>query len=300
MPRKPHSKGQRNTGKKRPSKYTTSKDGAKGTDAKKDRGPRKPLENKKPPKFTKKAKPKIVKKAAGTEGVRLNKFIANAGVCSRREADELIKAGAVKVNGKVVTEMGVKVLPTDKVEYGGQGITSEKPVYLLLNKPKNHITTVSDPKGRRTVMWLVKNACKERIYPVGRLDRDTTGLLLFTNDGDLAKKLTHPKHEVRKVYHATLDKKMTAAHLKQLLEGVHLEDGRAFADHASYVGNDKTQVGLELHSGKNRIVRRMIESMGYKVIKLDRVMFAGLTKKDIPRGKYRFLTQKEVGFLKMI
>lgn len=247
-------------------------------------------------KFTPKGKPQP--KDDGL--VRLNKFLANAGICSRREADELIKAGAVKINGKVVTQLGTKVAPTDNVEYGGQGISAEKSVYLLLNKPKNYITSVSDERGRKTVMWLVEKACKERIYPVGRLDRTTTGLLLFTNDGDLAKKLTHPKHEIKKVYHVHLDRKANKADLEKLVNGIKLEDGNAQADSVSFVDNDKTQVGIELHSGRNRIVRRMFEAIGYKVVKLDRVMFAGLTKKDIPRGKHRFLTQKEIGFLKML
>ncbi|MEM7161680.1 MAG: pseudouridine synthase [Bacteroidota bacterium] len=231
--------------------------------------------------------------------VRLNKFIANSGVCSRREADTLIESGAVKVNGKIVTQLGTRIDPNDKVSVGDESLAGEKLVYLLLNKPKNYITTSKDPRNRRTVMHLVGDACKERIYPVGRLDRNTTGLLLFTNDGDLANKLMHPRKNVQKLYHATLDKKVKAGDLKQLVEGLKLEDGFATADEAAYVGPKKDQVGVMMHMGKNRIVRRMFEHMGYKVTKLDRVMFAGLTKKDIPRGKFRFLKEKEVNFLKM-
>jgi 23S rRNA pseudouridine2605 synthase len=241
-------------------------------------------------------------KKSNDENVRLNRYLSMAGICSRREADQLIAAGVVKVNGKTITEMGFKVSPTDEVNYGGETLRPEKKVYLLLNKPKDFITTRSDPQDRRTVMNLVGKACKELIYPVGRLDRMTTGLLMFTNDGDLARKLTHPSSEIKKIYHVTLDKPVIYEHLKQIEKGIDLEDGLSKADKAVFVGKgeDKKQVGLEIHSGKNRIVRRMFEFFGYRVIKLDRVIFAGLSKKDLPRGKYRFLTEKEVGFLKMI
>lgn len=232
---------------------------------------------------------------------RLNKYIANAGICSRREADELIQAGVIKVNGKVVTELGFKVGPDDKVLYEDQLIRSERLVYVLLNKPKGYITTVDDPYDRKTVMALVENACRERIYPVGRLDRNTSGLLLLTNDGDLAKKLTHPKHNIRKVYHVELDKALTKADMLRIAGGIELEDGLAQVDEIAYAeGGSKKEIGIELHSGKNRIVRRIFESLGYEVMKLDRVIFAGLTKKDLPRGHWRMLTDKEVNFLKMI
>jgi len=224
-----------------------------------------------------------------------------AGICSRREADQLIAAGVVKINGKTITEMGYKVKPDDEVNYGGETLRPEKKVYLLLNKPKDYITTRSDPQDRRTVMNLIGKACKESIYPVGRLDRMTTGLLMFTNDGDLARKLTHPSSEIKKIYHVTLHKAVKFEHLKQLEEGITLEDGMSNADKAVFVGDgeDKKHVGVEIHSGKNRVIRRMFEFFGYRVIKLDRVIFADLTKKDLPRGKYRFLSEKEVGFLKM-
>ena len=231
--------------------------------------------------------------------VRLNKFIANSGVCSRREADTLIESGSVSVNGKIVIELGTRIDPSDNVKVGDESLVGEKHVYLLLNKPKNYITTSKDPKNRRTVMHLVENACKERIYPVGRLDRNTTGLLLFTNDGELANKLMHPKGNIQKLYHATLDKNIKASELKKMVEGLHMEDGFASADEVSYVTNKKDQVGIMMHMGRNRIVRRMFEHLGYNVTKLDRVVFAGLTKKDVPRGKFRFLTEKEVNFLKM-
>jgi 23S rRNA pseudouridine2605 synthase len=236
------------------------------------------------------------------DSIRLNKFIANAGVCSRREADEMIAAGVVTVNGLVVTSLGTKVKRTDNVNYGGEGLKLEKNVYLLLNKPKDFITTMDDPEERKTVMYLVKNACKERIFPVGRLDRNTTGLLLFTNDGDLAKKLTHPKHGLKKIYHVLLDTDVAKEHLETLKKGVELEDGYAKADEIEYVGTgiDRKQIGVELHIGKNRIVRRMFEHFGYKVKTLDRVYFAGLTKKDLPRGRYRFLEPEEVRMLKML
>ncbi len=234
--------------------------------------------------------------------VRLNKFIANAGVCSRREADNLIISGAVKVNGVVVSEVGSKVSLSDKVQIGEQTLKSEKLRYVLLNKPKGYITTTDDPDKRNTVMMLVEKACKERIYPVGRLDRNTTGLLLFTNDGDLAKKLTHPRSRVNKTYHVYLDKSLTKNDMLKLEAGIELEDGLIKIDAIAYVGNgaDKKDIGVELHSGKNRIVRRMFEALGYEVTKLDRVLFAGLTKKDIPRGRYKLLTPQEIAFLKML
>lgn len=234
--------------------------------------------------------------------VRLNKYIANSGVCSRREADTLIVSGAVKVNGEVVSELGSKVKPSDKVTIGEQTLKSEKHRYILLNKPKGYITTTDDPLERKTVMVLVEKACKERIYPVGRLDRNTLGLLLFTNDGDLAKKLTHPKHNIKKTYQVFLDQPLSKNDLLKISEGIDLEDGKIKPDAVAYVGDgiDRKSVGIELHSGKNRVVRRIFESLGYKVEKLDRVFFAGLTKKDLPRGRWRHLTEEEVNVLKMI
>ena len=234
------------------------------------------------------------------EPIRLNKFLANAGVCSRREADEFIQAGVVKVNGEVVTELGTKVLRTDTVHFHDELVSLEKKVYVLLNKPKDYVTTSDDPQQRKTVMDLVKNACPERIYPVGRLDRNTTGVLLLTNDGDLASKLTHPKFLKKKVYHVYLDKNITAADMQQIAQGITLEDGEIHADAIEYASDtDKSQVGVEIHSGKNRIVRRIFESLGYRVVKLDRVQFAGLTKKNVRRGDWRFLTEKEVEMLRM-
>ena len=234
--------------------------------------------------------------------IRLNKYIANAGICSRREADKLIAAGAVSVNGVVVTEMGFQVHEGDVVNYGGETLRSERKRYFLLNKPKGFITTVDDPQERETVMMLIDGACKERIYPVGRLDRNTTGLLLFTNDGDLARRLTHPSTKVYKIYQVEFDKPVTREDMKKMLEGIELEDGPIHVDDIQYVQslNDKRIVGVELHSGKNRIVRRIFEHLGYEVHKLDRVVFAGLTKKDLPRGRYRELTPQEIGYLKMI
>lgn len=234
------------------------------------------------------------------DAIRLNRYVANAGICSRREADVLIATGVVTVNGKIITEMGYKVNPTDVVAYGGVPIKNENKKYLLLNKPKDYITTMDDPEARRTVMELIRKACKERLYPVGRLDRNTTGVLLFTNDGDMTAKLTHPKFDVRKVYHVTLDKKMSTEDYRTLNEGVELSDGFIKPDAVEFVGASKFELGVEIHSGKNRIVRRMFEHLGYEVIKLDRVAFAGLTKKDLPRGKHRFLTEKEISFLKML
>jgi 23S rRNA pseudouridine2605 synthase len=234
------------------------------------------------------------------EPIRLNKFLANAGVCSRREADEFIQAGVVKVNGEVVTELGTKVLRTDNILFHDQNVSLEKKVYVLLNKPKDYVTTSDDPQQRKTVMDLVKNACPERIYPVGRLDRNTTGVLLLTNDGDLASKLTHPKFLKKKVYHVYLDKNLTAQDMQQIAQGITLDDGEIHADAIDYASDtDKSQVGVEIHSGKNRIVRRIFESLGYRVVKLDRVQFAGLTKKNVRRGDWRFLTEKEVEMLRM-
>jgi 23S rRNA pseudouridine2605 synthase len=235
------------------------------------------------------------------DDIRLNKYLSNAGVCSRREADVLIQTGVVSVNGEIITEMGYKIKKGDKVQYDGETINAEIKRYVLLNKPKGFITTMDDPLGRKTVMGLIINACKERVYPVGRLDRDTTGLLLFTNDGDMAKKLTHPRYEATKIYHVEADKPVQAEHLEMLMRGIELEDGRIQADKAEYVkdGKSSREVGIEIHSGKNRIVRRMFEKLGYEVVKLDRVQFASLTKKDLPRGYYRHLTEKEVHFLKM-
>ena len=234
------------------------------------------------------------------EPVRLNRYLANAGVCSRREADTFIQAGVVKVNGVVVTELGTKVKRSDEVMFHDQAINMEKKVYVLLNKPKDYVTTSDDPQNRKTVMELVKNACRERIYPVGRLDRNTTGVLLFTNDGDLATKLTHPQYLKKKMYHVFCDKNVTAADLRQIADGIMLEDGEIHADAIDYAHEtDKKQVGIEIHSGRNRIVRRIFEHLGYKVVKLDRVYFAGLTKKNVKRGDWRFLTQDEVNMLKM-
>ena len=232
--------------------------------------------------------------------IRLNKFLANAGICSRREADQFIQAGVVKVNGEIVTELGTKVQRTDTIHFHDQLVSIEKKVYVLLNKPKDYVTTSDDPQQRKTVMDLVKNCCRERIYPVGRLDRNTTGVLLFTNDGELASKLTHPKFLKKKIYHVTLDKNCSVADLQKIQDGIELEDGMIRADEISYASDvDRKQVGIEIHSGKNRIVRRIFESLGYKVCKLDRVMFAGLTKKGLKRGDWRFLTEQEVAFLHM-
>ena len=234
------------------------------------------------------------------EPLRLNKFLANAGICSRREADEFIQAGVVSVNGEVVTELGTKIKRTDEIKFHDQPVTLEKKVYVLLNKPKDCVTTSDDPQQRKTVMDLVKNVCPERIYPVGRLDRNTTGVLLLTNDGDLASKLTHPKFLKKKVYHVFLDKNVTAHDMQQIAEGIELEDGEIHADAIEYASDtDKSQVGIEIHSGKNRIVRRIFEHLGYRVVKLDRVQFAGLTKKNLRRGDWRFLTEKEVEMLRM-
>jgi len=233
--------------------------------------------------------------------IRLNRYIANAGICSRREADDLISSGVVKVNGKIITEMGYKVAPTDIVNYGGQSLRREKNVYVLLNKPKDYITTVDDPEKRRTVLELVADACTERIYPVGRLDRSTTGVLLLTNDGDLTKILTHPRYGIKKVYNVEIDKPIKHADFVKISEGIELEDGPIKVDKINYASpTDKKEIIIEIHSGKNRIVRRIFESLGYEIKRLDRVSFAGITKKELQRGRWRFLTEKEVGFLKMV
>jgi len=232
--------------------------------------------------------------------IRLNKYIANAGVCSRREADLLIQNGEITINGKVVIELGYKVHPNDKVKYKGKALKPEKQVYILLNKPKDFITTTKDPRNRKTVMQLVAKATKERIYPVGRLDRNTTGLLLLTNDGDLAKKLAHPSHEIKKIYEVEIDKPISEEDFYKIVEGITLKDGPVQIDQIAVVDDKQTKLGLEIHIGKNRIVRRIFEHLGYEVIKLDRVVYAGLTKKDLPRGKWRFLSSKEIVQLKYL
>ena len=252
--------------------------------------------------FRRREKDPLYDRTRATGQIRLNKYLADSGICSRREADDLILAGAVTVNGVVVTELGTKVNTTDKVVYGGETLNREKLRYVLLNKPKGVITTSDDPYERHTVMELVQDACSERIYPVGRLDRNTIGLLLLTNDGDLAKTLTHPSHEVKKLYHATLDKPLTKTDLMKIREGLILEDGPIEVDGVDWVVDDPTkrEVGIEIHSGRNHIVRRIFESLGYEVVKLDRVMFAGLTKHMLPRGHWRFLTPSEISILKRI
>ena len=233
-----------------------------------------------------------------TGEIRLNRFVAQSGLCSRREADEFIAAGLVSVNGVIVTELGTKVWPTDVVKFNDERLQGEKNVYLVLNKPKGYVTTLEDDHAEKTVMELVQGACKERIYPVGRLDKNSLGLLLFTNDGDITRQLTHPSLRKKKIYEVTLDKALTRADLEQLAEGITLEDGDIFFDEISYIKDDKKSVGVEIHSGRNRIVRRMFEHLGYKVTKLDRVYYAGLTKKNLKRGAWRFLTSDEVARLK--
>ena len=261
-------------------------------------GPKKviqPLKKKKPFKQI-----KYKENADPTAPIRLNKYLANAGVCSRREADDFIQAGVVKVNGVVVNELGTKITRADNVTFHDKPISLESKVYVLLNKPKGFVTTTDDPENRKTVMDLVKSACSERIYPVGRLDRGTTGVLLLTNDGDLASKLTHPKYEKRKIYQVWVDKPVTMEHMQSIADGVELEDGEILVDAISYVTEDDlTQIGIEIHSGKNRIVRRLFEKFDYRVLKLDRVYFAGLTKKNLSRGRWRYLTEKEVNMLRM-
>jgi len=238
----------------------------------------------------------------GHEGelIRLNKYLASTGICSRREADEFISAGLVSVNGKLVTELGVKISPGDLIKYNGETLREEKKVYILINKPKDYITTVEDPHAKKTILDLIKGACKERVYPVGRLDRNTTGVLLLTNDGELTKRLTHPKFEKLKIYHIQLNKNLKGGDLEKISTGIRLDDGLIKADAISYPDPaDKSQVGIEIHSGRNHIVRRIFEYLGYEVIKLDRVYFAGLTKKNLHRGEWRFLSEKEVNMLKM-
>ena len=233
-------------------------------------------------------------------GIRLNRYIASTGLCSRREADELISNGLITVNGKVVTQLGTKVLPGDSVKYEGKTLKNEKKVYILMNKPKNFVTTVSDPKAGRNVMDIIGSKCPERVYPVGRLDKNTTGVLLFTNDGDLTSRLIHPKYKKKKIYHIFLNRNLMRSDLVKIANGMELEDGFIKPDAVHYVDeNDKSQVGIELHSGKNRIVRRIFESLDYKIKKLDRVYFAGLTKKGLQRGQWRYLTDKEISMLKM-
>ena len=252
--------------------------------------------------MTDKKRPVIIKKGSNTEApkdtIRLNKYIANAGVCSRREADTLISDGKIKVNKEIIKELGFQVKNTDKVYFQGKLLSRETLSYILLNKPKDFITTMDDPHGRKTVMDLIKHAGKERIYPVGRLDRNTTGLLLFTNDGELAKKLSHPSYEIKKIYQVDLDKPITQADIEKIQAGVTLEDGLAIVDEVAILSKDKTILGLEIHIGRNRIVRRIFEHLGYEVIRLDRAMFGSLTKKDLPRGKWRRLEEKEVIMLK--
>jgi len=238
-------------------------------------------------------------KAEEDGSIRLNKFIANSGVCSRREADDYIVAGLITVNGQVITELGTKIQVTDDVRFNGERLHGEEKVYILMNKPKDFVTTVTDPNADRTVLDLVAGKCPQRVYPVGRLDKATTGVLLLTNDGELSDKLTHPSNRVRKIYHVFLDKNLSQSDFNKILEGVELEDGPMFADALSFIDEDESQVGLEIHSGRNRVVRRMFEALGYKVKKLDRVLFAGLTKKGLRRGQWRFLTEQEVALLKM-
>jgi 23S rRNA pseudouridine2605 synthase len=233
------------------------------------------------------------------EIIRLNRFIANSGVCSRREADEIIQKGLISVNGKKIIDLGTKVTYADDVRYKGKKLSAEKKVYILMNKPKGYVTTVEDPHAEHTVLELIGDACSQRVYPVGRLDKETTGVLLLTNDGDLTGKLTHPKYNRRKIYHVFLDKTVEKNDLFKLTEGIELEGERVVADAVSYAdSDDKTQIGIELHSGQNRVIRRLFESLGYRVKKLDRVYFAGLTKKNVQRGKWRFLNEKEISMLK--
>lgn len=307
----PQREGKEIQGKKFSTGRTTDRDASKFK-RKEDGGEPKAKKNFSGGKFDKRRtsfkssyKPKNYKSKSieDTELIRLNKYISNSGLCSRREADTYIQNGVVTVNGKIITELGYKVQPTDKVKFDGRQIKPEKFKYLLLNKPKNFITTSDDPEGRKTVMQLIKDACKERLYPVGRLDRNTTGLLLFTNDGLMTEKLMHPRRNVKKIYHVELDKGMSAEDFQALKEGVQLEDGFFKPDQLEYttpVGGDKRHLGIEIHSGKNRIVRRLFEHLHYTVVKLDRVMYAGLTKKNLPRGHWRFLEETEVNFLKMI
>ncbi|MDD4638777.1 MAG: pseudouridine synthase [Bacteroidales bacterium] len=235
----------------------------------------------------------------GEEGIRLNKFIANSGICSRREADEYITAGLITVNGEVITELGTKIDSSDDVRFNGERLKGEEKVYILMNKPKDYVTTLTDPNADKTVMDLIAGKCSQRVFPVGRLDKSTTGVLLLTNDGELADKLTHPSNNQKKIYHVFLDKNLSGSDFNKILEGIDLEDGTISADALSYIEEDKSQIGLEIHSGRNRIVRRVFEHLGYKVKKLDRVFFAGLTKKNLRRGQWRFLTEQEIAILKI-
>lgn len=260
------------------------------------------MENRKPARYIRggKQKPAPVKKQKeANESIRLNRFIAHSGVCSRREADELIRNGSITVNGKSVTDLGTKVTTHDDIRYKNKRLSAEKKVYILMNKPKGYVTTVEDPHADKTVIDLISEACPERVYPVGRLDKETTGVLLLTNDGDLTGKLTHPKYNRKKIYHVFLDKPVARNDLFLLTEGVEIDGEMITADAVSYADpEDRTQIGIEIHSGQNRIVRRIFEKLGYKVSRLDRVYFAGLTKKNLPRGKWRFLTEKEINMLK--
>ena len=243
------------------------------------------------------SKPKKIEEKEIKEGIRLNKYLSNAGIASRREADTLISAGLVSINGKIVTELGIRVMPKDIVKFNNETVNPDKKIYVLLNKPKDYITTLNDPEGRKTVLDLVKDACKERIYPVGRLDRNTTGLLLLTNDGIITEKLSHPKYNKKKIYHVFLETAVSFEDMIRIKEGIELEDGLIAADQIDYVNNAQDEIGIELHSGRNRIVRRIFEHLGYSIKKLDRVYYAGLTKKNLPRGKWRYLTQQEISKL---
>jgi 23S rRNA pseudouridine2605 synthase len=275
----------------RPSKRIIRREGSEGGE---DRGFVK--------KYATRSGVRIKGSAPVPEGIRLNKFIANSGICSRREADELIKAGVIKVNGEVISTLGAKVMPTDKVQYGDQTLNNEKRRYLLLNKQKGYVTTTKDPHAKNTVMDLIAGACKERIYPVGRLDRNTTGLLLFTNDGEIAKKLMHPRSRVKKLYHVFVDQPVSKNDMIKIAGGINLEGETVQVDSIEYVEDaaDRREIGIEIHSGQNRVIRRIFESLGYKVTKLDRVLYAGLTKKNLPRGRWRFLTEQEVISLIML
>jgi len=260
----------------------------------------KPYRPERPKKNDRRDRPKKSESSAQNDTVRLNKFIANSGICSRREADDYIKTGLVTVNGEIVTELGTKVKPDDDIRFNGERLKGEKKVYLLMNKPKDYVTTMSDPHAKKCVIDLIStDKCKERVVPVGRLDKSTTGVLLFTNDGDLAARLTHPSYKVKKIYHVFLDKNLKKTDFDAIINGITLEDGEIHADALSYVDDDMSQVGIEIHSGRNRIVRRMFEHLGYRVDKLDRVYFAGLTKKNLRRGAWRFLTEQEITILKM-
>ncbi|MDP3313479.1 pseudouridine synthase [Lutibacter sp.] len=289
--------------KKSPSKSPTNKFAGKRNSSKDKPVFKKARPISKEEKLKSQTEKSVVKKlnTSTEDGIRLNKYISNSGICSRREADVYIKAGNAMVNGKIMTEMGYMVKPTDEIKFDGSLINPEKKRYVLLNKPKNYITTMEDERGRKTVMDIIANASKERVYPVGRLDRNTTGLLLFTNDGDMAKKLTHPKHKIQKLYHASLDKKLAASDLQKIAEGFVLEGKPVWVDEIAYITNQsKSEIGIKIHSGRNRIVRRIFENFGYTVVKLDRVIFAGLTKKDLPRGHYRHLTEMELNNLRML